>query len=234
MCKRVEGCVYGESSFGRYYAVDCEPKHGAHAQGINDQDEESEQEEPEKSAVAGWRGLGCCCCGFHSGTKRLPGHAPGVSEVPFVEAVDGWKTVVGESDGSVEGVEGWWKRAFPRSQVFQDGTRAECVEKYGDGEVGPPCGEGEAVGTVQWGRRGFAGDSHRGVHGGNVALFMGCGKGCGLFHADYRYESPPLTPALSPSDGERGLNLLGGVPGVARCALTPGYFPAPRRGAQSA
>ena len=51
----------------------------------------------------GRRGLGVCCWfGFHWGAGGLPGHAPGVSEVPFVEAVNGREATAAEADGGSE------------------------------------------------------------------------------------------------------------------------------------
>jgi hypothetical protein len=95
--------------------------------------------------------------------------------------------IVAKDDGGVEDIEGLWgggSAPQERSEQFEDGTWAEGVENYGDGEGEEVDGEARGFGAVGLGWGLFNWGSGRRVYGANVTFFLQCGKGWGFLTAD--------------------------------------------------
>ena len=102
---------------------------------------------------------------------------PKVCDVPVVEMLNGREMIGTKGDGSVGDCDYSGRRGAERGSVscaraFGDGTGAEDVENYGNGE-------GEQVRGEALGLCGFAGCGRACVHCRNVAFFAGRGKGRG-------------------------------------------------------
>ena len=108
---------------------------------------------------------------------------PKVCDVPVVEVVNGWEMIGTKGDGSVGDCDYSCRRGAEGGSVscartFGNGTGAEDVENYGNGEGEQVRGDG-ALGSIELGLCGFAGCGRAGVHCRNVAFLEGCGKGRG-------------------------------------------------------
>ena len=99
--------------------------------------------------------------------------SPKVCDVPVVEMLNGWEMIGTKGDGSVGDCDYSCRRGAERgsgdcARAFGDGTGAEDVENYCNGEGEQVRGEAEALGAGGLGWRWFDGDGVRWFHWGAV------------------------------------------------------------------